>query len=218
MTTSAESRETHCNKACAANDSDYSKPSWYARRTTHYTGVITFWSGLSVDWHSFSEKITLFVVIFSSYSFIGETMSTRSALSYCRGHMAQAQIYRQSATFFVCYTLWNTKPGNLTTATASGVGERQFTETNARYLVYTTDCWALAKNKKNNKKKQTSRSMKNWERIGVSLFSDALNLSDLLAWKASKDVKIWAITKYLYTTYWFVSSSNIGNRLGVGIE
>ena len=102
MTTSAESRETHCNKACAANDSDYSKPSRYARRTTHYTGVITFWSGLSVDWHSFSEKITLFVVIFSSYSFIGETMSTRSAHSYCRGHMAQAQIYRQSATFFVC--------------------------------------------------------------------------------------------------------------------
>lgn len=48
-------------------------------------------------------------------------MSTRSAHSYCRGHMAQAQIYRQNAT-------------------ASGVGERQFTETNARYLVYTTNC------------------------------------------------------------------------------
>lgn len=29
-----------------------------------------------MDWHSFSGKITLFVVIFSSYSFIGETMST----------------------------------------------------------------------------------------------------------------------------------------------
>ena len=64
MTTSAESRKTHCNKACAANSSDYSKPSWYARRTTHYTGVITFWSGLSVDWHSFSGKSNSFCSYF----------------------------------------------------------------------------------------------------------------------------------------------------------
>lgn len=60
-------------------------------------GVGWVWIGIV-----FLEKVTLFVVIFSSYSFIGETMSTRSAHSYCRGHMAQAQIYRQSVTFFVC--------------------------------------------------------------------------------------------------------------------
>lgn len=61
-------------------------------------------------------------------------MPTRSAHSYCRGHMdACSSLSTRSVTFSYVEDVEH-EPGNPTQATTSGEGERQFTVTNARYL------------------------------------------------------------------------------------